>query len=185
MGAKMPEAEMQPLVDAWRAANPHIVRFWNALGNAASEVIERQNSVRVGKVTVYRKEGHLLIRLPGGRDLCYLSPRFVTNRFGSRGIGYLAPAGNGQMTLQETFGGKLAENCTQSIARDLLAHAMLRLEAAGYPIVFHVHDEVVIDAGSGKDRLEDVVEIMRQVPAWAPGLPLNADGWVNPFFKKD
>jgi DNA polymerase len=68
---------MQPLVDAWRAANPHIVRFWNALGNAASEVIERQNSVRVGKVTVYRKEGHLLIRLPGGRDLCYLSPRFV------------------------------------------------------------------------------------------------------------
>ena len=97
MGAKMPEEEMQPLVDAWRAANPHIVRFWNALGNAASEVIERQNSVRVGKVTVYRKEGHLLIRLPGGRDLCYLSPRFVTNRFGSRGIGYLAPAANGQM----------------------------------------------------------------------------------------
>ena len=59
------------------------------------------------------------------------------------------------------------------------------MEAAGYPVVFHVHDEVVIDAGPGKDRLEDVVELMRQVPAWAPGLPLNADGWVNPFFKKD
>ena len=87
MGAKMPEEEMQPLVDAWRAANPNIVRFWNALGNAASEVIEKHNSVRVGKVMVYRKEGHMLIRLPGGRDLCYLSPRFVTNRFGSRGIG--------------------------------------------------------------------------------------------------
>ena len=75
MGAKMPEEEMQPLVDAWRAANPHIVRFWNALGNAVSEVIEEHNSVRVGKVVVYRKEGHMLIRLPRGRDLCYLSPR--------------------------------------------------------------------------------------------------------------
>lgn len=73
MGAKMPEEEMQPLVDAWRAANPHIVRFWNALGNVASEVIERQNSVRVGKVTVYRKEGHLLIRLPGWARPCATS----------------------------------------------------------------------------------------------------------------
>ena len=111
MGAKMPEEEMQPLVDAWRAANPHIVQFWYALGNAASEVIEKRNSVRVGKVKVYWRDNRLLIRLPGGRDLCYLSPRFVTNRFGSRGIGYLAAGASGKMELQETFGGKIAENC--------------------------------------------------------------------------
>ena len=111
MGAKMPEEEMQPLVDAWRAANPHIVQFWYALGNAASEVIEKRNSVRVGKVKVYWQENRMLIRLPGGRDLCYLSPRFVTNRFGSRGIGYLAAGASGKMELQETFGGKIAENC--------------------------------------------------------------------------
>ena len=184
MGAKMPEEEMQPLVDAWRAANPHIVRFWNALGNAASEVIERQNSVRVGKVTVYRKEGHLLIRLPGGRDLCYLSPRFVTNRFGSRGIGYLAPAGNGQMTLQETFGGKLAENCTQSIARDLLAHAMLNLEAAGYPIVFHVHDEAVMEVPIGQGSVEEACRVMAIPPDWARDLPLRADGDEMTYYKK-
>ena len=184
MGAKMPEEEMQPLVDAWRAANPHIVRFWNALGNAASEVIERQNSVRVGKVTVYRKEGHLLIRLPGGRDLCYLSPRFVTNRFGSRGIGYLAPAGNGQMTLQETFGGKLAENCTQSIARDLLAHAMLSLEAAGYPIVFHVHDEAVMEVPAGQGSVEEACRVMAIPPDWARDLPLRAEGDEMAYYKK-
>lgn len=184
MGAKMPEEEMQPLVDAWRAANPNIVRFWNALGNAASEVIEKHNSVRVGKVMVYRKEGHLLIRLPGGRDLCYLSPRFVTNRFGSRGIGYLAPAGNGQMTLQETFGGKLAENCTQSIARDLLAHAMLNLEAAGYPIVFHVHDEAVMEVPIGQGSVEEACRVMAIPPDWARDLPLRADGDEMTYYKK-
>ena len=184
MGAKMPEEEMQPLVDAWRAANPHIVRFWNALGNAVSEVIEKHNSVRVGKVVVYRKEGHMLIRLPGGRDLCYLSPRFVTNRFGSRGIGYLAAGAGGKMELQETFGGKIAENCTQAIARDLLAHAMLNLEAAGYPIVFHVHDEAVMEVPIGQGSVEEACRVMAIQPDWARDLPLRADGDEMTYYKK-
>lgn len=184
MGAKMPEEEMQPLVDAWRAANPHIVRFWNALGNAVSEVIEKHNSVRVGKVMVYRKEGHMLIRLPGGRDLCYLSPRFVTNRFGSRGIGYLAASAGGKMELQETFGGKIAENCTQAIARDLLAHAMLNLEAAGYPIVFHVHDEAVMEVPIGQGSVEEACRVMAIPPDWARDLPLRADGDEMTYYKK-
>ena len=184
MGAKMPEEEMQPLVDAWRAANPNIVRFWNALGNAASEVIEKHNSVRVGKVMVYRKEGHMLIRLPGGRDLCYLSPRFVTNRFGSLGIGYLAASAGGKMELQETFGGKIAENCTQAIARDLLAHAMLNLEAAGYPIVFHVHDEAVMEVPIGQGSVEEACRVMAIPPDWARDLPLRADGDELTYYKK-
>ena len=184
MGAKMPEEEMQPLVDAWRAANPNIVRFWNALGNAASEVIEKHNSVRVGKVMVYRKEGHMLIRLPGGRDLCYLSPRFVTNRFGSRGIGYLAASAGGKMELQETFGGKIAENCTQAIARDLLAHAMLNLEAAGYPIVFHVHDEAVMEVPIGQGSVEEACRVMAIPPDWARDLPLRAEGDEMTYYKK-
>ena len=184
MGAKMPEEEMQPLVDSWRAANPHIVQFWNALGNAASEVIERQDSVCVGKVTVYWKGGHMLIRLPGGRDLCYLSPRFVVNRFGSQGIGYLAPVANGKMELQETFGGKIAENCTQAIARDLLAHAMLNLEAAGYPIVFHVHDEAVMEVPIGQGSVEEACRVMAIPPGWARDLPLRADGEEMEFYRK-
>ena len=178
MGAKMSEEEMQPLVDSWRAANPHIVQFWYALGNAASEVIEKHNSIRAGKVKVYWRENRMLIRLPGGRDLCYLSPRFVINRFGSRGIGYLAASASGKMELQETFGGKIVENCTQSIARDLLAHAMQNLEAAGYPIVFHVHDEAVMEAPIGQGSVEEACRIMAIPPDWARDLPLRADGAV-------
>ena len=184
MGAKMPEEEMQPLVDSWRAANPHIVQFWYALGNAASEVIEKHNSVRVGKVKVYWRDNRLLIRLPSGRDLCYLSPRFVVNRFGSRGIGYLAASANGKMELQETFGGKIVENCTQSIARDLLAHAMQNLEVAGYPIVFHVHDEAVMEVPVGQGGVEEVCRIMAIPPKWAQDLPLRADGEEMEFYRK-
>ena len=184
MGAKMPEEEMQPLVDSWRAANPHIVQFWYALGNAASEVIEKHNSVRVGKVKVYWRDNRLLIRLPGGRDLCYLSPRFVINRFGSRGIGYLAASAGGKMELQETFGGKIVENCTQSIARDLLAHAMVNLEAAGYPIVFHVHDEAVMEVPIGQGSVEEACRIMAIPPDWAWDLPLRADGEEMEFYRK-
>lgn len=184
MGAKMPEEEMQPLVDAWRTANPHIVQFWAALGNAASEVIRNHNSIRVGKVKVYWRENRMLIRLPGGRDLCYLSPRFVTNHFGSRGIGYLAASAGGKMELQETFGGKIVENCTQSIARDLLAHAMQNLEAAGYPIVFHVHDEAVMEVPIGRGSVEEACRIMAIPPAWAKDLPLRADGEEMAFYRK-
>ena len=184
MGAKMPEEEMQPLVDAWRAANPHIVQFWHALGNAASEVIKKHNSLRVGKVKVYWRDNRMLIRLPGGRDLCYLSPRFMTNRFGSQGIGYLAASASGKMEIQETFGGKIAENCTQSIARDLLAHAMQNLEAAGYPIVFHVHDEAVMEVPIGRGSVGEACRIMAIPPDWAQDLPLRADGEEMAFYRK-
>ena len=88
----------------------------------------------------------------------------------------------------ETYGGKLTENCVQAIARDALADAIERLEAAGFPIVFHVHDEVVIDIkpfAEDKDMLKAVTDIMTQPIPWAPGLPLGADGWVGDFFTKD
>lgn len=184
MGAKMPEEEMQPLVDAWRAANPHIVAFWGALDRAAREVIEKHTSARVGRLTLFWLDDRMFIQLPAGRRLCYISPRFVSNRFGNSGIGYLAPAANGQLVIQETFGGKLAENCTQSIARDLLAHGMMNLEAAGYPIVFHVHDEAVMEAPIGQGSVEEACEIMARVPAWADGLPLRADGDEMAFYQK-
>ena len=141
MGAKMPEEEMQPLVDAWRAANPNIVAFWSALDRAARTVIRKKTSARVGKVTLYWQDDKMFMRLPSGRNLCYQSPHFTENRFGNDAIGYYAPNAAGQMVVQETFGGKLAENATQAIARDILAHALLTLEKNGYPVVFHVHDE--------------------------------------------
>ena len=185
MGAKMPEAEMQPLVDAWRAANPNIVAFWGALDRAARTVIRRKTSARVGKVILYWQDDKMFMRLPSGRNLCYQSPHFTENRFGSDAIGYYAPNAAGQMVVQETFGGKLAENATQAIARDILAHALLMLEKSGYPVVFHVHDEAVIEMPIGQGSLEEACRLMAIAPDWAKDLPLRADGYECAYYRKD
>ncbi len=185
MGAKMPEEEMQPLVDAWRTANPNIVAFWNALDRAARTVIRRKTSARVGKVALYWQDDKMFMRLPSGRNLCYQSPHFTENRFGSDAIGYYAPNAAGQMVVQETFGGKLSENATQAIARDILAHALLTLEKNGYPVVFHVHDEAVIEIPVGQGSLEEACRLMAIAPDWAEDLPLRADGYECPYYRKD
>ena len=184
MGAKMPEEEMQPLVDAWRAANPNIVAFWNALDRAARAIIRRKTSARIGKVTLYWQDDKMFMRLPSGRNLCYQSPHFTENRFGSDAIGYYAPNATGQMVVQETFGGKLAENATQAIARDILAHALLTLEKNGYPVVFHVHDESVIEKPIGQGSLEEACRLMAIAPDWAEDLPLRADGYECAYYQK-
>ena len=185
MGAKMPGEEMQPLVDAWRAANPNIVAFWNALDRATRTVIRRKTSARVGKVALYWQDDKMFMRLPSGRNLCYQSPHFTENRFGSDAIGYYAPNAAGQMVVQETFGGKLAENATQAIARDILAHALLTLEKNGYTVVFHVHDEAVIEMPIGQGSLEEACRLMAIAPDWAEDLPLRADGYECPYYRKD
>ena len=184
MGAKMPEEEMQPLVDAWRAANPNIVAFWSALDRAAMTVIRRKTSARVGKIALYWQEDKMFMRLPSGRNLCYQSPHFTENRFGSDAIGYYAPNAAGQMVVQETFGGKLAENATQAIARDILAHALLTLEKNGYPVVFHVHDEACIEMPIGQGALEEACRLMAIAPDWAEDLPLRADGYECAYYRK-
>ena len=184
MGAKMPEEEMQPLVDAWRAANPNIVAFWNALDRAARAIIRRKTSARIGKVALYWQDDKMFMRLPSGRNLCYQSPHFTENRFGSDAIGYYAPNATGQMVVQETFGGKLAENATQAIARDILAHALLTLEKNGYPVVFHVHDESVIEKPIGQGSLEEACRLMAIAPDWAEDLPLRADGYECAYYRK-
>ena len=184
MGAKMPEEEMQPLVDAWRAANPNIVALWSALDRAARTVIRRKTSARIGKVALYWQDDKMFMRLPSGRNLCYQSPHFTENRFGSDAIGYYAPNAAGQMVVQETFGGKLAENATQAIARDILAHALLTLEKNGYPVIFHVHDEAVIEKPTGQGSLEEACRLMAIAPDWAEDLPLRADGYECAYYQK-
>lgn len=185
MGAKMPEEEMQPLVDAWRAANPNIVAFWNALDCAARKVIHNKTSARVGRVVLYWQDDKMFMRLPSGRNLCYQSPHFTMNRFGSDAIGYYSPNAAGQMVEQETFGGKLAENATQAIARDILTNAMLSLEASGYPIVFHVHDETVMEMPIDEGSVEEACAVMGQPPEWASDLPIRADGYECAYYRKD
>ena len=184
MGAKMPKEEMQPLVDAWRAANPNIVAFWSALDRAARTVIRRKTSAHVGKVTLYWQDDKMFMHLPSARNLCYQSPHFTENRFGNDAIGYYAPNAAGQMVVQETFGGKLAENATQAIARDILAHALLTLEKNGYPVIFHVHDEAVIEMPTGQGSLEEACRLMAIAPDWAEDLPLRADGYECAYYRK-
>ncbi|MBR1845772.1 MAG: hypothetical protein IJ792_04150, partial [Oscillospiraceae bacterium] len=190
--ADLPDEEIMEMVQLWRRANPHIVQLWYTVEAAAKEALESGRSIplRGGSIVIAREADNnndfLTIRLPSGRKLYYIRPHMGVNRFGHPSLCYW---GVDQKTKRwgvlETYGGKLVENITQAVARDCLAEAIERLEAAGYPVVFHIHDEVVIDAAPSHDRLEDVVRIMSQPPAWADGLPLNADGWVNPFFKKD
>ena len=188
----IPEEDLPDIVERWRNANPAIVQFWYTVEAAAREAVEHGRRVELNGgrlVFAYEMDTNndfLTIQLPNGRKLYYAHPHMGVNRFGRPALCYW---GMDQKThkwgVVETYGGKLVENITQATARDCLAEAVERLEAAGYPVVFHIHDEVVIDAPPGRDSLEEVINIMRQVPSWAEGLPLNADGWVNPFFKKD
>lgn len=188
------EEELPDIVDRWRNANPNIVNFWYTVDAAAREAVNTGRRIELwdGRLAFARESDpdndldFLTIRLPSGRKLYYAKPHMGVNRFGQPSLGYW---GMNQKTKKwerlETYGGKLVENITQAVARDCLAEAIDHLEAAGYPVVFHIHDEVVIDAGPDKADLDDVIRIMSQVPSWAEGLPLNADGWVNDFFKKD
>ena len=188
------EEELPDIVERWRRANPNIVNFWYTVDAAAREAVNTGRMVELwdGRVAFASESDpgngldFLTIRLPSGRKLYYAKPYMGVNKFGQPSLGYW---GMNQKTKRweqlETYGGKLVENITQAVARDCLAEAISRLEDAGYPVVFHIHDEVVIDAGLDKADLDDVIRIMSQPPVWAAGLPLNADGWVNEFFKKD
>ncbi|WNX84385.1 DNA polymerase [Agathobaculum sp. NTUH-O15-33] len=190
----IPEEDLPDIVDRWRTANPAIVQFWYSVDAAAREAVNtgRQIALWDGRLTFAREcdpandLDFLTIQLPNGRKLYYAHPHMGVNHFGRPSLCYW---GMNQTThkweVVETYGGKLAENITQAAARDCLAETIDRLEAAGYPVVFHIHDEVVIDVEKDRAGLDAVEKIMSIVPSWAPGLPLAADGWVNEFFKKD
>lgn len=186
--------DMKPgLVKQWRAANPHIVAFWSKLERACIDTIKSGTSHTInGRIRSHLVSSggitYLQLELPNKRSIYYCEPHMTVNRFGNESIGFY---GKNQVTgkwgKQETYGGKLAENSTQSVARDLLAESIERLEANGFEILFHIHDEVVIDYGGGDadEALEKVYALMSEVPKWAKGLPMAADGWVGAYFKKD
>ena len=156
--------------------------FTNWFNNGSELVFRREHSRTM-------ERSCMTIQLPSGRKLFYVDPQVGQNRWGKPSITYW---GVNQTTKKweptETYGGKLTENIVQAIARDCLCYAIENLEAAGFPIVFHVHDECVIDIDPYADNeqmLEDVCSIMKRRPPWAQGLPLDAAGWVGDFFTKD
>lgn len=186
--------EVKDIVNRWRDTNPKIRDLWYAFDSAAIEVIQNGGSVSVRGCTLAREYDYkqnricLSIQLPSGRKLFYVDPAIGENRWGNPSITYMGLNDKNKWGRIETYGGKLVENCVQAIARDCLAQAIEHLEEAGFPVVFHVHDEVVIDIAPYADHdtmLKTVVKIMAQPIPWAQGLPLGAEGWVGTFFKKD
>ncbi len=188
----IPEDDLPDIVQRWRDTNKRICDLWYKMNSAAVEAISTGCSVGVGRLLVSceydaaHEVEYLTVLLPSGRKLYYNSPQIGENKWGGPSISYM---GMDQTTKKwkriETYGGKLVENCVQAVTRDCLAQAIENLEKEGLPVVFHIHDEVVIDCRADTATLDDVVNIMSRPIPWAPGLPLNADGWVGGFFKKD
>lgn len=188
-GAELPDEELKQIVDDWRKASPHIVRLWYQLENAAMEAVRSGGPISAVGL-IFRHEQtpdglrFLTIEIPSGRRLFYCNPFFGLNRFGNDSLHYWG-ANTGNWTELETYGGKLTENVVQAIARDCLATAMKSIEAAGYQIVMHIHDEVILDAPVERADLDTVCKLMCQPIPWAEGLLLNADGFVGDYYKKD
>lgn len=184
----MTDVEMREVVQRWRKANPSIVSFWNTIENAAITAITTKKTIEIPYLTVSMRGDCLVIKLPSGRELMYLQPRIGKNRFNSDSIMF---SGLTQETKQwgriETYGGKLTENIVQAISRDLLMHAMQKLRDLHYDIVMHVHDEVIVEAPTEQSKfyLDKMGDIMGAEVPWAKGLPLNSDGYITEYYKKD
>ena len=188
----IPEEDLPDIVSRWRDTNRRIVDLWYSIEAAAVDTIStgRQTAIRglilSREFDLENDLDYLTIRLPSGRKLFYAKPELGENMWGRPSILYYGVnQTTNQWTQLETYGGKLVENCVQAIARDCLATAIEHLEAAGFPVVFHVHDECVIDCPADKADLDEVVRLMTIPIPWAPDLPLNADGWIGDFFRKD
>lgn len=178
------EEELKPLVDAWRQSNPRIVKFWWDVDRAAAACVRDRVPAETHGIRFLYQSGMMFIVLPSGRKLVYVKPKMGVNRYGSESVTYEGVGEQKKWLRLESYGPKFVENIVQATARDILVEAMRRLEAAGYQIVMHVHDEAVIEAPADSS-LEDICAIMGQTPAWAGGLLLRADGYVCDFYQKD
>jgi len=176
------EEELKPLVDAWRSANPKIVKLWWEVDDAVMTAIRRKATTQTHGIRFSCRSGMLFITLPSGRELAYVKPRIGENQFGSPAATYMGTNAAKQWARQESYGPKFVENIVQAISRDILCFAMQTLRCCA--IVAHVHDELIIEADP-RMSLEAVCEQMGRTPPWAQGLQLRADGYATDFYKKD
>jgi len=178
------EKELKPLVDAWRRSNPYITKFWWDVDRAASDCVRKKTITETHGIRFIYQSGMMFIVLPSGRRLVYVKPKMGLNRFGNESVTYEGVGTQKKWMRLESYGPKFVENIVQATARDILAEAMLRLDASGYKIVMHIHDEAVIEAPADTS-LEDICKVMGEPPSWAKGLLLRADGYICDFYKKD
>lgn len=176
------EEELPQLVDAWRQANPNIVKFWWAVDKAVMEAVRYKHTTTDYGLTFSCRSGMLFITLPSGRKLAYVKPKVGTNKFGGECITYEGIGSTKKWERLDSYGPKFVENIVQATARDILCYAMRTLRCCS--IVMHIHDELVIEADP-RMSLDAVCEQMGRTPPWAKGLLLRADGYATPFYKKD
>ena len=179
LDAGLKEDELQELVDTWRSANPHIVKFWWDIDKAIRTVIKEHREVSLYRLSIYFDKGVLFIKLPSGRALAYIRPRIsdINGDITYEGIGNTK-----KWERIDSYGPKFVENIVQATARDILCNSIHNLKA--YDIVMHIHDEVVIEA-SLNTKLEEVTSLMSKSPSWASDLLLRADGYECNFYQKD
>lgn len=185
------EEELPDIVQRWRTANPRIRDLWYAVEEAALAVMQTAQPQAIYNLIfnlesdIVYGQSFLTVQLPSGRKLYYPRPFLKENQFGKMAIHYYTV---GQQTrkweVTSTYGGKMTENIVQAIARDCLAETLRRIDAKGLQVVFHVHDEVIIDAPAGT-TVEEICDLMAEPIAWAPGLILKGAGFEGNYYMKD
>lgn len=188
------DKDADSIKDAWRKANPNIVNFWYKLEDAAKDAILNQKerfAFKSSNASIkFKMRGDFLwCQLPSKRLLCYPYPRIeeMDMPWGDKKecMTYMSESSTSRSWIKsKAYGGLLAENVTQAVARDLLADAIVRLEDNGFPVVMHVHDEIVCEVETKKADLSEMKRLMTEVPLWAKGLPINADGWIGRRYRK-
>ena len=180
MGLK--EEELQPLVDAWRASNPNIVKLWWDVDEAVKTTVSQHISTETHGIRFTWRSGMLFIHLPSGRKLSYVKPKMGQNKFGGDSITYEGIGATKKWERLESYGPKFVENIVQAISRDLLMNAMKNLSE--HFICAHVHDELIIECKE-EVSLKELCEEMGKVPEWFKGILLRSDGYTTQWYRKD
>lgn len=185
MGLK--EDEFPDIIESWRNANPKIVQYWWDVEKAAIETVKTHQEHDVQKIKFQFYANTLWMVLPSGRRLAYMKPKLMPNKYGRMSLTFegLGTSAANYWVRQETYGGKLVENATQAIARDILAESMLRIQNAGIDIVAHIHDEVILEVPKGKYTVDELCDLMAEDPSWCRDLPLASAGYSGDYYYKD
>ena len=176
------EDELQPLVDAWRSSNPHIVQFWWDVDRCVKDTVTMRIPTQTHGIKFSYKSGMLFIHLPSGRKLCYVKPKIGENRFGGESVTYEGIGSTKKWERIESYGPKFVENIVQAISRDILCYAMRTLSHCF--ICGHVHDELIIEC-SQNVNLDEICNQMGRSPDWLPDILLRADGYCCSYYQKD
>lgn len=187
-GVKVTDERAEEIKAQWREAHPRIRQYWYDIENAAKEAVTHPGSkVSVRSIDYVLKGSFLFCRLPSGRVLTYPYPKLRSREtpWGElrEQIHYMKVDGlTNKWEETHTYGGSLVENCTQAVARDVLAHSMTKLSDKGWNICLTIHDEIVSETTDG--MLADHTRIMAEIPQWAPGLPIAVEGWQGRRYRK-